>query len=115
MNVLVNVNSDFFGWFDLEDALMKLGYDGELRFFYRVLRKDLKNELIWVTDDNGIKLLVDNYRKGEEAHVYIEHLVDELVGLIENVNAEKATSEAVPTVKQIDQTACDACPSGKEG
>ena len=45
-------------------------------------------------------MIVDNCRKGEEAHVYIKHLVDELVGLIENIDAEKATFEAVPIVDE---------------
>ena len=57
-------------------------------------------------------MLVANCRKGE-AHAYTKHLVDEPVGLIENVDAEKVTSEAVPTVEETDQTACDASPSGK--
>ena len=60
----------------------------------------MKNELIWILDDSGIKLIVDNCRNREEAHVYIEHLVDESVGLIENVDAEKTTSEAVLTVEK---------------
>jgi len=57
-------------------------------------------------------LLVANCRKGE-AHAYTKHLVDEPVGLIENVDAEKVTSEAVPTVEETDQNACDASPCGK--
>ena len=28
VNVLSNVNSDFFGWFDLEDVVRKLAYSG---------------------------------------------------------------------------------------
>ena len=57
-------------------------------------------------------MLVTNCRKGE-AHAYTKHLVDEPGGLIENVDVEKATFEAVPTVEETDQTACDASPSGK--
>ena len=83
VNVLAYIESDFCGWFDLEDDVKKLGYDGDLRFFYKVFKKDLENGLIWVQDDSGVKLIVDNYRKREEAHVYIEHLVDESIGLIE--------------------------------
>ena len=59
-------------------------------------------------------MLVNNCKKREEPHVYIEHLVGEPVSLIENIDAEKATSKAVPTVKQADQTACVEAPSGKE-
>jgi len=89
VNILTNVDSDFFGWFDLEGAVKKLEYIGRFKIFYRVPRKDLENELIWVQDDSGIKLIVDNYRKREETHVYIEHLVDELVDLIENINTDE--------------------------
>ena len=45
-------------------------------------------------------MFVDNCKKGEEAHVYIKHLVDEPVDLIENIDAEKATFEIVLTVKK---------------
>ena len=72
----------------------------------------MENGLIWVQDDSDIKLLVNNCRKGE-AHAYIEHLVDEPVGLIENVDAEKAIFEVVLNVEETDQTACDTGPSGK--
>ena len=71
----------------------------------------MENGLIWVQDDSDIKLLVNKCRKGE-AHAYIEHLVDEPVGFIENIDAEKATFEAIPNVEETNQTACDACPSG---
>ena len=107
------LSTDVFGWFDLEDAVRKLGYDGGFKIFYEVPRQDLENRLIWVQDDSDIKLLVNNYRKGE-AHAYLEHLVDERVGLIENIDAEKATFEAVPNVEETDQIACDTGPSGKQ-
>jgi len=84
---------------------------GDLRFFYRVPGKDLENGLIWYMMKWH---QIDNCRKGEEAHVYIEHLVDEPVSLIENVDAEKITSEAVSTVEETNETACDAGPSEKE-
>ena len=74
----------------------------------------MENGLIWVQDDSGIKLLVDNCRKGEKTHVYIEHLIDEPVSLIKNIDAEKATSDVVSTIEETDQTACDADPSEKE-
>jgi len=99
---------------DLEDAIRKVGYGEGFKTLYRVLEKDLENGLIWVQDDSDIKLIVDNCRKREEAHAYIEHLVDGPVDLIENEDAEKATFEAGPTVEVIKQTACDAGSSGKE-
>ena len=32
VNVLSNVDPNFFDWFDLEDAVLKLGYHNDLKF-----------------------------------------------------------------------------------
>jgi len=58
---------------------MELGYGGGFKILYLIPGNDLNNGQIWVHDDSVIKLIIDNYRKGEEAHVYIEHSLDELV------------------------------------
>ena len=60
---------------------MKLGYGGRFKIFIGFLGRFGEWADV-VRDGSAIKLIIDNCRKGEEEHVYIEHSADEPLGLI---------------------------------